>query len=157
LRDLAGSVAAHPDVTAWTHYGQSATYAEFDRQTTAFASYLAESGIRPGDAVGVYAQNSPHFPIATYAIWKAGAAVVPHNPMYRDELTHVFTDANIKGLVVQRALYLMRVKDYAQDLPLVVQIGDLDWAENGPDAVFGPYEDLPDIPLPDLRTVIEER
>lgn len=157
LRDLAESVAAHPDVPAWTHYGQSANYAEFDRQTTAFAAYLVESGIRPGDAVGVYAQNSPHFPIATYGIWKAGAVVVPLNPMYRDELTHVFTDANVKGLVVQRALYLMRVKDYAQDLPLVVQIGDGDWAENGPDAVFGPYEDLPDIPLPDLKTVMEER
>ena len=53
LQDLADTVATHPDTAAWSHYGQSATYAEFDRQTTAFAAYLAESGIRPGDAVAV--------------------------------------------------------------------------------------------------------
>ncbi|HLS32365.1 MAG TPA: AMP-binding protein [Brevibacterium sp.] len=157
LQDLADTVAAHPDVPAWTHYGRFATYAEFDRQTTAFAAYLAESGIRPGDAVGVYAQNSPHFPIATYGIWKAGAVVVPLNPMYRDELAHVFADARVKALVVQKALYLMRVKDYTEDVPLVVLAGDRDWAEDGPDAVFGPYADLPDVPLPDLATVVDER
>ena len=89
LRDLAATVAASPDVAAWNHYGASATYAEFDRQSTAFAAYLVESGIQPGDAVGVYAQNSPHFLIATYGIWKAGAVIVPLNPMYQDELTHV--------------------------------------------------------------------
>ncbi|WP_019159810.1 class I adenylate-forming enzyme family protein [Brevibacterium senegalense] len=157
LRDLAATVAASPDVAAWNHYGASATYAEFDRQSTAFAAYLVESGIQPGDAVGVYAQNSPHFLIATYGIWKAGAVIVPLNPMYQDELTHVFTDANVKAVIVQHALFLMRVKDYVADIPLVVQIGDLDWAENGPEAVFGPYRDLPEIPLPDLKTVMEER
>lgn len=157
LRDLAASVARVPDAVAWSHYGQSATYAEFNRQSTAFAAYLAEAGIRHGDAVGVYAQNSPHFLIATYGIWKAGAVVVPLNPMYQDELAHVFADANVKAVVVQKALYLMRVKDYTADIPLVIQTGDLDWAENGPDAVFGAYRDLPNLPLPDLKTVMEER
>src|SRR5699024_3524069 len=77
--------------------------------------------------------------------------------MYQDELTHVFTDANVKAVIVQHALFLMRVKDYVADIPLVVQIGDLDWAENGPEAVFGPYRDLPEIPLPDLKPLVEER
>ncbi|SMY12528.1 class I adenylate-forming enzyme family protein [Brevibacterium jeotgali] len=157
LQDLADTVAAHPATVAWSHYGESATYTEFDRQTTAFAAYLAESGIRPGDAVAVYAQNSPHFPIATYGIWKAGAVVVPLNPMYRDELTHAFADADVKAIVVQKALHLMRVKEYTADLPLVVLAGDLDWAQDGPDAVFGAYADLPDLPLPDLKTVVDER
>ncbi|WP_291794452.1 AMP-binding protein [Brevibacterium sp.] len=157
LRDLAATVAANGDVRAYAYYGHDVTYAELDRQSTAFAAYLHEQGIRPGDSVGIYLQNSPHFLISTYGIWKAGAVVVPLNPMYRDELAHVFADADVKGLVVSKALYLMRVKEYTENVPTVVLVDDLDWAENGPEAVFGAFRDLPDVPLPDFRTVMEER
>ncbi|WP_029089841.1 class I adenylate-forming enzyme family protein [Brevibacterium album] len=157
LADFAATVREHGDVRAYAYYGHDVTYAELDRRTDAFAAYLVESGIRPGDAVGIYLQNSPHFLIATYGVWKAGAVVVPLNPMYRDELAHVFADADVKGLVVSKALYLMRVKEYAESVPTVVLVDDLDWAENGPEAVFGAFRDLPEVPLPDFRTVMEER
>lgn len=38
--------------------------------------------------------------IAAYGIWKVGGVVVPLNPMYRGELEHIFSDAEVKGLVV---------------------------------------------------------
>jgi long-chain acyl-CoA synthetase len=111
LADLAATVEARGDAEAISYYGFTLTWKEFDRWSTAFAAFLAEQGVRPGDRIGIYEQNTPAFAISTYAIWKAGGAVVPLNPMYRGELEHIFTDAQVTGLIVSKAAYLDRVDE----------------------------------------------
>ena len=96
----------------------------------------------------------PAFVVSTYGIWKAGGTVVPLNPMYRGELTHIFADSEIKGLVVSQAAYLDRVKDYAADLPLVVLNDDRNFQTEGPEAIFGMFAQMPrfaDLPAEDGR------
>ncbi|HWM42401.1 MAG TPA: long-chain-fatty-acid--CoA ligase, partial [Burkholderiales bacterium] len=52
-------------------------------------------GVGRGDRVLLYAQNSPQFVIAYYAILRADAVVVPVNPMNRtEELRHYVADSD---------------------------------------------------------------
>ncbi|QUL80974.1 AMP-binding protein [Brevibacterium sp. SMBL_HHYL_HB1] len=157
LADLAATVEARGDAEAISYYGFTLTWKEFDRWSTAFAAFLAEQGVRPGDRIGIYEQNTPAFAISTYAIWKAGGAVVPLNPMYRGELEHIFTDAQVTGLIVSKAAYLDRVENYATGLPLVVLSDDRSFQTDGPEAIFSMFEALPEVPgLPDFETAARD-
>lgn len=163
LRDLAATVTARRDEEALSYYGFTPTWSEFDRYSTAFAAYLAENGIGRGDRVAIYDQNTPAFAVATYGIWKAGGVVVPLNPMYRGELDHVFSDAEVKGLVVSKAAYLDRVAQYAQSIPVVVLSDDRSFQTDGPDAIFSAFASLPTPPElgspaeHDFQTIVEAR
>src|SRR5699024_10593880 len=59
LADLAATVEARGDAEAISYYGLTLTWKEFDRWSTAFAAFLAEQGVRPGDRIGIYEQNTP--------------------------------------------------------------------------------------------------
>ena len=84
--------------TAIFFYGGKLTYAELKAQADALAGYLQQDcGVRRGDRVLLYMQNSPQFVIAYYAILRADAVVVPVNPMnLTAELTHYASDAGAK-------------------------------------------------------------
>ncbi len=68
------------------------------REVDALAGYLQQDcGVRKGDRVILYMQNSPQWVIAYYAILRADAVVVPVNPMnLSEELAHYVTDASAK-------------------------------------------------------------
>ncbi len=53
------------------------TYAELDRETTRLAAALAAAGIGPGHRVGLMLGNVARFPLAFFAVLKAGAVAVP--------------------------------------------------------------------------------
>lgn len=150
LADLSDTVEHHGEREAISYYGFSLTWSQFDRWSTAFAAYLAAQGITRGDRVGIYDQNTPEFALAAFGIWKAGGTVVPLNPMYRGELEHIFSTAEVKGLVVSKAAYLDRVKPYAQSLPVVVLSDDLSYQVHGPEAIFSGFANLPATPELDL-------
>ncbi len=57
--------------------GWSLSYADLDRQADALAGWLAASGVRPGDRVGVVLPKSVPSVVALFGIMKAGAAYVP--------------------------------------------------------------------------------
>ena len=94
--NLAESAARHPQRVAIDYYGSRLTYAELKRQVDALAGFLQQRyGVRRGDRVLLYAQNSPQFVIAYYAILRADAVVVPVNPMNRtEELRHYVEDSD---------------------------------------------------------------
>lgn len=54
-------------------------YRDFRDNARAVASWLISRDVMPGDRVGLYAANVPDYLVAQYAIWYAGAAVVPIN------------------------------------------------------------------------------
>lgn len=73
------------------------TYAEVDTMANQCAHGLRALGIRQGDMVGILLPNSPEFIIAYFGIIKAGATVVPMNPMLSpDELHYIMNDAGLK-------------------------------------------------------------
>ncbi len=76
------------------YYGADLTYAGMDAEVCALAGYLQRCGVKRGDRVLLYMQNSPQFVIGYYAILRADAAVVPVNPMNRtEELRHYVEDS----------------------------------------------------------------
>src|SRR5699024_12774069 len=92
--------------------------------------------------------HPPSFHISTHARWKAGGAVVQLTPMYRGDLEHIFTDAQVTGLIVPKAAYLDRVDDYATGLPLVILSDDRCLQTDGPEAMPSPLAALPEVHRP---------
>jgi fatty-acyl-CoA synthase len=93
--NLARGAQQHPERTAIHYYGTEISYGELKRDVDAFAGYLQRRcGVKKGDRVLLYLQNSPQFVIAYYAVVRADAVVVPINPMnLADELRHYIDDA----------------------------------------------------------------
>ncbi len=77
-----------------TSYGS--LYADVER----FARALLQAGLRPGDRVGLFLENSPAFAIAYLGAHLAGGVVTLINTQYRQtELSHILTDAEVRFCV----------------------------------------------------------
>lgn len=150
------AVRDYPQRAAILYYGRVFDWVELDELTDAFAAYLVEHGFSPGERLGLYLQNSPHFYIALYGTWKAGGVAVPLNPMYRDELKHLLPDANISALAVSAHAYLDRVAPYVTDLDIVVTCNDKDYQQTNDARVFEAFQDTYNTGLPDFATVVEQ-
>ena len=85
LDDLADAVAERPDAPAALFKGRTVTYGELDRLSDAFAAALAGLGVAPGDRVALLLPNCPQFLIGELGAWKAGAILVPLNPIYTEQ------------------------------------------------------------------------
>lgn len=68
-----------PDAPALVHGQVRVTFDELRRRAHAVAARLATEGVRPGDAVGLLAENSPFFATAYLGTLLAGAIAVPLN------------------------------------------------------------------------------
>ncbi len=99
--NLEVSARRYPDKAALDYYGHRIAYAELKRQVDALAGFLqTRCGVKKGDRVLLYTQNSPQFVIGYYAILRADAVVVPVNPMNRsEELRHYVEDADASTIV----------------------------------------------------------
>jgi long-chain acyl-CoA synthetase len=96
---------ARPDRPAIIYYGASLTFGELDRMASAFARVLIAAGIRPGDRVAIFLPNCPAFHVAFYGILRAGAVIVPVNPMFRaEELAYELNDSEARAMVVASSL-----------------------------------------------------
>jgi long-chain acyl-CoA synthetase len=88
------------DRVALVWYGAEITYAELDQAADRFARALVGDGVRVGDRVALLLPNSPQFAIAYYGALRAGAIVVPLNPLYTaPELEQQLSDCGARVLV----------------------------------------------------------
>ena len=96
--NLEVSARRYPDRAAIHYYGTPVSYAECEREAVALAGYLHQRcGVRRGDRVLLYCQNSPQFIIGYYAILRADGVVVPVNPMNKsEELAHYIGDSDAR-------------------------------------------------------------
>jgi long-chain acyl-CoA synthetase len=86
--------------------GQPLAAHALDRLSDAFASALVEGGVKTGDRVGLLLPNCPQFLIAELGAWKAGATVVPLNPIYTDdELARPLVASQVETVVVLTPFY----------------------------------------------------
>ncbi len=83
----------YPDHTAILFYDAPMSYRRLLAEVESLAGYLQAQGVKKGDRVLLYMQNSPQYVIAYYAILRADAVVIPINPMNRAaELEHYIAD-----------------------------------------------------------------
>ncbi|MGW8747004.1 class I adenylate-forming enzyme family protein [Streptomyces sp. NPDC055794] len=138
--------AETPDRVFLAYFDGRLTYREADRLSDSVAGHLAARGLEPGDRVAVVLQNSPHFVLAVLGAWKAGAVVVPVNPMYKSgEVGHVLRDAEVAALVCSDRAWEAYLRDTAAGSPvrIVLTACELDFQTRG-DARVLTFERLPD-------------
>ncbi len=79
--------------------GRHYSYAETSDAANRVAAGLAALGYGPGDRIGLFLPNVPHYVAAYYGILKLGATVVNFSPLYTvDELAHQVADSGTKLL-----------------------------------------------------------
>jgi long-chain acyl-CoA synthetase len=87
--NLLRSARERPGSTAVRLGTTTCTYAELDRLTQLVAGFLSRQGVRAGDRVGVMLPNVPQFAWLYYGILRAGAVMVPMNPLLKQrEVAH---------------------------------------------------------------------
>ncbi|MER6079098.1 AMP-binding protein [Streptomyces sp. NPDC001833] len=142
---LRAAVAEAPDRTCLAYFDARLSFREVDELSDSVAAHLAGRGLARGDRVAVILQNSPHFVLALLGAWKAGATVVPVNPMYKSgEVTHVLRDAEVAALVCSQRAWESYLRDTAADSPvrIVLTASELDF-QTRDDARVLAFERLP--------------
>ncbi|MET9689240.1 AMP-binding protein [Streptomyces sp. NPDC006514] len=138
------AVARAPERTALAYFDGRIGYAEADELSDSVAGHLAARGICRGDRVAVMLQNTPHFVLAVLAAWKAGAVVVPLNPMYKSgEVGHVLRDSGAAALVCDGGAWTAYLRGAVRDSAVrtVLTASDLDFQTRDDPRVFGPAPD----------------
>ncbi|MFF4506025.1 class I adenylate-forming enzyme family protein [Streptomyces sp. NPDC001401] len=142
---LRAVVAESPDRTALVYFDGRITYRELDELSDSVAGHLAARGLERGDRVAILLQNSPLFVLALLGAWKAGATVVPVNPMYKSgEVAHVLRDGEVAALICSDRAWESYLRETAADSPVrIVLTGcELDFQTRG-DARVLSFERLP--------------
>ena len=99
---LDAALERHASRPAFKAFGQTLNYADVDRLSRSFASYLQNKlGVRQGDRVAVMMPNLLAFPVTLLGIMRAGAVQVNVNPLYTPrELEHQLQDSGSETLVI---------------------------------------------------------
>lgn len=102
LTEATGRFAELP---AFTNLGKTITYADLDRLTGQFATWLQhEAGLKKGDRIALMMPNLLQYPVAVFGAMRAGLVIVNTNPLYTErELEHQLTDSGAKAIVVVEA------------------------------------------------------
>ncbi len=103
---VARTALERPDHPAVIFKGSRLSYGRLARLSDAFAAALAAQGVARGDRVALLLPNCPQFLIAELGAWKAGATVVPLNPIYNDdELTGPLVETRAETIVTLTPFY----------------------------------------------------
>ncbi|MFH8341396.1 class I adenylate-forming enzyme family protein [Streptomyces sp. AM6-12] len=145
---LRAAVSEAPERTFLAYFDARLSYREVDELSDSIAAHLAARGLERGDRVAVLLQNSPHFVLAVLGAWKAGAIVVPVNPMYKSaEVGHVLRDAEVTALICSDRAWESYLRETAAGSPvrIVLTACERDF-QTRDDARVLAFERLPQAP-----------
>jgi crotonobetaine/carnitine-CoA ligase len=116
---LQRAVAAHPDRIMLDFGGETYSYGEIDRLSTAFGHALAALGVAAGDTILSMLDNNVDAVVTWLGANKLRAVSVPINTALRGEfLRHQIADSGA-GVVIAEADYAPRIAAVAAHLPEV--------------------------------------
>ncbi|TQE32146.1 long-chain fatty acid--CoA ligase [Streptomyces ipomoeae] len=91
LVETAARQPEHPALRLGAHI---ISYAELDERSARVAALLRAEGVRPGDRVALMLPNVPEFVVLYYGALRAGAILVPLNPLLKErETAYHLTDS----------------------------------------------------------------
>jgi long-chain acyl-CoA synthetase len=103
---LDDAAESYPDAVATIFFNKKRTYKSISDDAWRFANGLRKLGVKKGDRVAILLPNAPQFIVAFFGALRAGATVVPCNPLYTaPELHHQLADSGAATLVVLSRLY----------------------------------------------------
>ena len=123
---LPSTAARLPDKIALIFGERRLTYRELERLTNRAANGLRALGVKKGDRVTLFAQNSPEWVISYLGIAKAGGVINPVNAMLTaEELAFVVKDCGASVLITtaERAKAVLHLKDDGVLKEIVVLAG----------------------------------
>jgi amino acid adenylation domain-containing protein len=129
---LVASARKLPEKVALVCQKQRLTYAEIDARSTALSHTLVARGVKRGERVVIFADNTPETVVSFWAVLKANAVVSIVNPLTKtDKLAYLLNDCRASALITDAHLGSVFVDAVAKarDLATVV--------------VSGPAGDLP--------------
>ena len=99
---------AHPQAPLIDFLGRHFSYAETQDGANRVAAGLHALGYGPGDRIGLFLPNVPHYLAAYYGALKLGATVVNFSPLYTiEELAHQVADSGTRVLFTLSASALL--------------------------------------------------
>ncbi|NVJ60223.1 MAG: long-chain-fatty-acid--CoA ligase FadD [Gammaproteobacteria bacterium] len=113
------SVEKFADKPAFTNLGVTLTFADLDRESANFASYLQHDlGLPKGSRVAIMMPNLLQYPIAIFGVLRAGMTVVNVNPLYTPrELKHQLNDSQATTIVIVEN-FAKTLQDVIHDTPV---------------------------------------
>ncbi|MCX5701481.1 MAG: AMP-binding protein [Candidatus Omnitrophica bacterium] len=101
---LANSARQYPNKLAVVYQKERLNYSELDKLSGALAIKLVEIGLKKGDRVALFLENSHEYLISFFGILKAGGVVVPLNTQFVSrELTCLLNDCSPRFVIADSA------------------------------------------------------
>ena len=114
---------ARPTPAGWV----DVTAAAFAAEVAALARGLVAAGIRPGERVALMSATRYEWTLLDYAIWWAGAVVVPvYETSSSEQVEWILTDSGAVGILVETEAHLALVRSLAEVPALVWSLSELD-------------------------------
>lgn len=125
LADLLSRTAATHGTRIAVELGdRSLTYTELDTLAGRVAALLTARGVTPGDRIAVMLPNLLEFPALYYGTLRAGAVVVPMNPLFKErEIAHYLNDSGAVLLFAHESAVGAATAGAADTAATVVPIG----------------------------------
>ncbi|EAQ98091.1 acyl-CoA synthetase [Congregibacter litoralis] len=115
---LKSNARATPGAPATRHLGRNRSWTEMQDRVARLASAIRAMGVASGDRVAILALNSDRYLEYYFAVWWAGAAVVPMNTRWSaEENAYALGDAGAKVLFIDDAFAPM-LKEMTAELSL---------------------------------------
>jgi long-chain acyl-CoA synthetase len=132
---------------------EDVTHAEFAGQVAAVAKGLVAGGVRAGDRVGLLARTRYVWTVVDFAIWTAGAVVVPiYETSSPDQLAWILTDSGARAIVVENAGHAATVESVRDQTPDLGPVWVID--DGALDVLTAAGADVPDGELTARRTTV---
>ena len=129
------------------------TYAEFAEQVRAVAKGLVAGGVQAGNRVGLLARTRYEWTVLDFAIWTAGAVVVPiYETSSADQIGWILSDSGARALVVESASHASAVDSVRDQAPELGPMWVLDDDAVGTLSAAG--EEVPDSELAARRATL---
>jgi fatty-acyl-CoA synthase len=145
------SAARYPDKPYLIFYDTPVSFAEFRDEAERLAGWLQkECGVKKGDRVLLFMQNSPQYVVGYYGILRADAVVVPVNPMnLTNELRHYVRDSGAAVALVAQELYAQMAPLLGEGLQHILVAAYSDYLKRPtdlavPEFVAAPRRDIRD-------------
>jgi long-chain acyl-CoA synthetase len=154
---VARNAAEHPDDVGLRRQIDGrwvdVTYRQFATEVAGVAKGLVAGGVQPGDRVGLLAKTRYEWTVLDYAIWSAGAVVVPvYETSSADQIAWILSDSGARALVVETAEHAAAVDSVRDEAPELGSVWVIE--DGGLDTLTRAGADVPDDELAARRATL---
>lgn len=155
---IAENLVKFQDKTAFFYLDRKFSYHDIDVYSQKLASYLQSLGLTAGSRIAVMLPNIIQYPIATFAIIRAGYVLVNVNPMYTQrELYHQLQDSGAEALIILgQTLEQLTALEECPQLKYVISTHSPDFIQEQQSAIYSQATQYPDKQFFDFRQAINQ-